>query len=155
MQNIQDGSFLNKFIKFINCKESLFAQIVKFAVVGGISFFIDAGILYLLTELFDVKYYLLFSGISFTVSVVINYILSMRFVFDGKEDLNKHSEFIIFVVLSIIGLGINQLVMWLLGELISRYVLLTSVYVLAVKIIATFIVMVWNFISRKIFLEKH
>lgn len=52
-----------------------------------------------------------------------------------------------FIVLSVIGLGINQLFMWLFVDMMHIYYMLS-------KIIATVIVMVYNFITRKIFLEK-
>ena len=84
---------------------------MKFGVVGVIAFCIDYGILALLTEVFGVNY-LVSATISFTVSVVFNYVASMRYVFTHKEGMSKRREFIIFVVLSVIGLGINNLCMW-------------------------------------------
>lgn len=48
--------------------------------------------------------------ISFSVSLIFNYVASMKFVFTHKEDMNRKKEFIIFVVLSIIGLLINNFV---------------------------------------------
>lgn len=128
-----------------NTKE-LFSQIIKFGFVGGTAFVIDAGLLFLLTEFCGIHY--LISGmISFTASVIYNYILSVKWVFDAKKDANKTQEFIVFIVLSVIGLGINQLFMWLFVDMMHIYYMLS-------KIIATVIVMVYNFITRKIFLEK-
>ena len=122
--------------------KKLFSQIIKFGFVGGTAFVIDAGLLFLLTEFCGIHY--LISGmISFTASVIYNYILSVKWVFDAK----KAQEFIVFIVLSVIGLGINQLFMWLFVDMMHIYYMLS-------KIIATVIVMVYNFITRKIFLEK-
>ncbi|HIT52268.1 MAG TPA: GtrA family protein [Candidatus Aveggerthella excrementigallinarum] len=123
----------------------LIAQFMKFGVVGVIAFCIDYGILALLTEVFGVNY-LVSATISFTVSVVFNYVASMRYVFTHKEGMSKRREFIIFVVLSVIGLGINNLCMWAGVELFGIHYLIT-------KIGATAIVMVWNFVTRKIFLD--
>ena len=126
--------------------KKLFSQIIKFRFVGGTAFVIDAGLLFLLTEFCGIHY--LISGmISFTASVIYNYILSVKWVFDAKKDANKTQEFIVFIVLSVIGLGINQLFMWLFVDMMHIYYMLS-------KIIATVIVMVYNFITRKIFLEK-
>lgn len=86
------------------------------------------------------------SGISFSASVVVNYILSMRFVFQGKQDMSKMQELGIFVVLSLIGLVFNQIIMYMLVEFFSIF------YAIA-KIFATMMVTIFNFISRKIFLE--
>ena len=126
--------------------KKLFSKIIKFGFVGGTAFVIDAGLLFLLTEFCGIHY--LISGmISFTASVIYNYILSVKWVFDAKKDANKTQEFIVFIVLSVIGLGINQLFMWLFVDMMHIYYMLS-------KIIATVIVMVYNFITRKIFLEK-
>lgn len=131
--------------------KKLIIQFMKFGVVGGIAFVVDYAIMVFLTEVFGIDY-LISSCVSFCVSVIVNYLLSMKFVFESRDDLKKHTEFVGFVILSVIGLGINQAVMYLvadvwLGDRIKR------AYLIA-KFIATFVVMIWNFISRKIFLEK-
>ena len=100
------------------------------------------------------------SALGFTVSVIVNYILSFKFVFERKEDMNRKAEFIIFVILSIIGLGLNQLIIWICTVPIYNNVawiqrlLGYNLAYTAAKVIATAIVMVNNFITRKIFLEK-
>jgi putative flippase GtrA len=99
----------------------------------------------LLTELCGVNY-LLSATFSFTVSVIFNYVASMRYVFSHKEGLSKRREFIIFVVLSVIGLGINDVLMWAGTGLLGVSYLIT-------KLVATVIVSLWNFITRKIFLD--
>ena len=120
-------------------------QLVKFGIVGVIAAFVDVGVLVILKELmhFDV---LLSSAISFSVSVTVNYILSMTFVFKSKNQ-SKLKEFFIFVLLSIGGLGLNQLVLWI-------GVKFTSVYYLIIKFLAMVIVSAYNFITRKVFLES-
>ena len=126
--------------------EKLIAQFMKFGVVGVIAFVIDYGLLALLTEAFGVNY-LVSATVSFTVSVVFNYVASMRYVFraqGGHESPVR--EFVIFVVLSVIGLGVNDLLMWLGSSVLG-------VSYLIVKIVATAIVMVYNFVTRKIFLD--
>lgn len=123
----------------------LIEQIMKFGVVGFLCFFIDYFVLFVVTEFLGIDY-LISSAISFSVSVVINYILSIKFVFNTKKDANKVKEFILFVVLSLVGLGINQIIMWFTVEKMAIY------YMIA-KIFATALVMVYNFITRKIFLE--
>ena len=99
--------------------KKLIAQLMKFGVVGVIAFIIDYGLLALLTEAFGVNY-LVSATISFTVSVVFNYVASMRYVFTHKEGMSRRREFIIFVVLSVIGLGINNACMWAGVELLER-----------------------------------
>ena len=99
-----------------------------------------------LTEFCGINY-LISSGISFVVSVIYNYILSVHWVFDVDKDGDKKKEFIVFILLSVIGLGLNQLLMWVF---VSR----VHVFYMLAKIFVTAIVMIYNFVTRKIFLEK-
>ncbi|CDM68235.1 GtrA family protein [Clostridium bornimense] len=126
--------------------KKLIDQIFKFGIIGALAFVIDYGIMILLTEVFNVNY-LISSGISFTISVIFNYICSMKYVFVGRDDMSREKEFIIFVILSVIGLGINQIIMWLMVDKLG-------IFYAIVKLFATAVVMVWNFVTRKIFLEK-
>ena len=129
--------------KLLNNK--LVQQILKFGVVGGTAFLIDYGIFTILSQFLSV-HYLIASIISFSVSVVYNYILSIKWVFDvTKKQTSK--EFIIFIILSVIGLVLNSLILYVCVDLIHIHELIG-------KIIATAIVMVYNFITRKIFIEK-
>ena len=125
--------------------KNLIAQFLKFGVVGFIAFFIDYGLLAFCTEVLGINY-LISATIGFTVSVVFNYIASMRYVFVHKEGMSRTKEFVIFVVLSVIGLLINNACMWAGVELLG-------IHYLIVKIGATVIVALWNFITRKILLD--
>ena len=125
--------------------KKLFAQFVKFGIVGVIATAIDFALLIFLTEVFQVNY-LVSATIAFSVAVIFNYLASMRFVFTHKEELSRRKEFIIFVVLSVIGLLINNACMWLGVEIFAIDYRIT-------KILATVIVTMWNFITRKIFLD--
>lgn len=125
--------------------QKLLAQIAKFGVVGVIAFVIDYGLLALLTEAFGVNY-LVSATISFTVSVVFNYVASMRYVFTHKEGMSRRREFIIFVVLSVIGLVLNDGIVLALNAGLGLEANIA-------KICATALVMVYNFVTRKIFLE--
>ncbi len=131
--------------------KKLIEQILKFGVVGFLCFFIDYGIMVALTELCGINS-VLSSGISFCVSVVVNYVLSIKVVFEADKDANKVRQFVVFLVLSVIGLGINSVIMWGGVRILEPF--MNRAYML-VKIFATGVVMVYNFITRKIFLEKH
>ncbi len=125
--------------------QKLLAQIVKFGIVGVIAFAIDFGVLVFLTEVFGLNP-VVSATISFIVSVIFNYLASMRYVFSHREGMSRQREFVIFVVLSAVGLGINDALMWLGTEVVTLDYRL-------VKLVATAVVMVWNFVTRKIFLE--
>ena len=115
----------------------LVQQFMKFGIVGVIAFAIDYGLMVALTEL---------AGVEYLLSATFNYLASMRYVFTHKEGLSRHREFVIFVVLSVIGLGINDALMWLGTSLLGISYLIT-------KIGATAVVMVYNFVTRKKFLD--
>ena len=127
---------------------NLIEQFMKFGVVGIVAFFIDYGVLMLLSQGFGVDA-VLSAGISFCVSVVFNYVASMRFVFTHRDDLSRSREFFIFIILSVIGLVINELIMLAgvaaLGD--------SALTVTITKLVATVIVLVWNFFSRKKWLD--
>ena len=125
--------------------KKLIVQLIKFGIVGVIAAIIDVGVLVLLKELLSMDV-LLASALSFSASVVVNYILSMLFVFKSDND-NKIKEFVVFVALSVGGLLLNQFIMWIGTEFLT-------IYYLWVKIFAFVFVPVYNFVTRKIFLEK-
>ena len=120
-------------------------QLIKFAIVGVIAAVVDVGVLVGLKEFLSVDV-LFASAISFSVSVTVNYLLSMTFVFKSKKQ-SKLKEFVVFVLLSVGGLCLNQLILWI-------GVNFTSVYYLVVKFLAMIIVPVYNFVTRKMFLES-
>ena len=125
--------------------KNLIKQLFRFGIVGGIAFLIDYSVLFICTEYLGI-YYLISSFISFTVSTVFNYIASVRWVFDVDQKKSQRRNFALFIVFSVIGVGINQCIMWFGVEKLDLYYML-------VKIGATAIVMVFNFVTRKMFLE--
>lgn len=123
----------------------LFQQIFKFGIVGGIAFIIDYGIMVISKELLGFSI-LLSAGLGFTISVIFNYIASVKWVFNVNKDKNEKKNFILFMIFSVIGLIITELIMFVGTNIIN-------ISYLIVKIAATAIVMVFNFITRKMFLE--
>lgn len=135
----------------------LFAQLMKFGVVGVIAFVIDFGILNLLVGHLHMNN-VVAATISFTIALCFNYLASMRFVFKHREDMARWMEMLIFVVSSVIGLLINDAIIGLSTATLpadaihtdhARYVLLTNIG----KIVATVVVAVWNFVIRKWLLD--
>lgn len=139
-------------------------QLIKFGFVGGLCFLIDfviATVLFhFMNGTFSKDVATLTGGFTgFTVSVIVNYILSMKFVFERREDMNRRTEFIIFIVLSVIGLGLNEVILLICGRLYDadgfmKDIFMDTMWFAASKIVATAIVMIYNFVTRKLFLEK-
>lgn len=126
--------------------QKLFKQIFKFVIVGGLSFVLDFLLYYIFTRFMAIPE-MLSQVMSFTISLIFNYLLSMKFVFIAKDNLKKHHEFMIFATLSVLGAGLN----WLMF-----YVMFYQMHIddLITKIIVAGVVMVFNFVTRKIFIEK-
>jgi len=136
----------------------LITQFLKFGIVGVISFVVDFS-LYTACNFLGCPY--LISGlIGFVVSVIVNYILSMKFVFERRDDMSRKKEFIIYVVLSTIGLGLNELLLYICVDVVYvNSAFLMGLYgerlaEIIAKVFATGVVMIYNFVSRKLILEK-
>ena len=125
--------------------KELALQFVRFASVGIISLAVDYGFMIILNEATDMGYFRA-CAFSYTLSIFVNYILSMKYVFHGKEDMSRMKEASIFFVLSLIGLFLNQMVMWFTVECLGIY------YAMA-KLLSTLMVTNYNYISRKKFFE--
>ncbi len=123
----------------------LIAQIMKFGVVGVIATVIDFGVM-------NVLYYglgldiLIANTAGFIISLVFNYLASMKYVFAHKEGMSRRREFVIFVVLSVIGLALNDGIVLALKSGLGLEANIA-------KVCATALVMVYNFVTRKVFLE--
>lgn len=137
--------FMTNKSKFSQSYNRLFYQLLKFGVVGGLAFIIDYLILIICKELLGFNV-LLSAALGFTISVIFNYIASVKWVFNVNKDKNEKKNFILFMIFSVIGLIITELIMFVGTNIIN-------ISYLIVKIAATAIVMVFNFITRKIFLE--
>lgn len=124
----------------------LITQFMKFGLVGGIAFVIDYGLLWVLHERVGIDS-IVANTLSFSASVIFNYIASMKYVFDSREDMSKTREVITFITLSLIGLLINDSIIAIAEKRLG-------IHLMIAKIFATVVVMVWNFCSRKILLEK-
>lgn len=120
-------------------KDRLF-EFIRFCVVGGLSLLVDLGVLYGLTDFFGV-HYLYSAGISFTVSVIFNYWLCVKYVFKNARHQTPRQA-TIFIGSSVVGLGLNQLCMWFFVEIILLH------YMIA-KLGATVIVTIWNYIMKR------
>ena len=72
----------------------------------------------------------------------MNYNLSVKWVFNVKVSNRKFGKFILFGIIGVVGLGLNELIIWLVTEKLH-------VYYLYSKMISTIIVLFWNFLARR------
>lgn len=118
-------------------------QIIKFCLTGGLCTIIDFGVLFVLTEQIGLSY-VISNIISVSLSTIVNYILSKIIVFNFSNTLRN---FVVFIILSIVGLIINE----------SLIILCVNVFTIDYKvgkIIATGVVMCFNYLTRKYMLKE-
>lgn len=128
--------------------DRLVAQVARFGVVGVVATLIDYGVLMVLSQGLGMDP-VLAAGVSFCVSLVFNYVASMRFVFSHREGMPRSREFVVFLALSAVGLALNEAIMRVGTSALGT----GAVEVTVVKAVATGVVMVWNFVSRKRWLD--
>ena len=120
-------------------------QFIRFVIAGGGCFLFELAVLYILTEYCGL-HYLISAGIAFTLSVIVNYILCVKWVFHAAKQKSIYATAIFFGS-SVFGLAINQFAMWLLVDVIGLY------YMMA-KIVATGIVTIWNYVMKRYALKR-
>lgn len=145
-------------------------EIFKFLVAGGFATLIDmlvmaAVIFFLNKEVFSNNFFnvilqssaqknqilqyssILGTGLGFAVGTVFNYIMSVKFVFSHKEYAKTFNGAALFVILSAAGFFIHLLGMWVFFEILK-------INYWAVKVFFTLLVLVFNYITRKVFIFK-
>ena len=83
------------------------------------------------------------AGVGFAIGLVVNYVLSTRWVFRQRAVTNRSWEFVIFAAIGVFGLGMTLLIV---ETLHVRF----GVWELIAKGVAVVIVFGWNFLARKI-----
>ncbi len=126
--------------------QPLYIQLLRYLIVGGIAFIVDFSILYLLVNFLGFNY-LIAAAISFITGLIINYLLSISWVFNRSPESVLSSSFLIFLVTGLVGLGLNEILMFFFTHIIGLEYLYS-------KIIAVPIVLFWNFISRKYLVNR-
>ena len=121
--------------------ESTPTQFLRYAVVGGVAFLIDFGALYALTDRAGVPY-LAAAALAFLLGLGTNYALSISWVFPTRKLGNRWVEFSVFALIGVVGLGLNELIIWQCTETLGLHYLVS-------KLVSAGIVLFWNFFARK------
>ena len=128
-------------------------EILRFILTGGVCTLIEYAALYLLKEWLHWRVSFA-TPVAFLISVVFNYILCVRWVFPGAKEGSRKAQ-LGFLITSGIGFFLNWALMLALTALIGEdAVLLTllgfeiKVYMVN-KVIATALVMVWNYFTKR------
>ena len=122
--------------------DNIFIQLFRYIFVGGTAFVVDFFFLYFFSDICGI-YYLISGILSFIISVLVNYIMSTKWVFNQDNIDNRVVEFNLFLLISTIGLVFTEILLWLFTDIFGLYYLIS-------KVIAAIIVLFWNFIARRI-----
>ena len=158
---------------FGQTKRELFWEIFRFLLVGGTATVVDYAVFYLFRQwllpaslgggVWNVISLVIATAFGFCTGLVVNWILSVKFVFravKNKEEADSKKGFAIFTIIGVIGLGITELGMILLVHIFPTITLFGVTEFLLpweewlAKVIMTCIVLVFNYVGRKIFVFK-
>jgi putative flippase GtrA len=126
---------------FFDKSDKTSIQLFKYFFVGGIAYTVDFGSLFILTDLVKV-HYLISAAIAFILGLITNYSLSIIWVFSKRTVADKRLEFILFSIIGLVGLGLNEVIIWFFTEWIHFHYLISKVF-------STVVVFFWNFFARK------
>ena len=132
---------------FASKSSNTIIQLIRYGFVGGAAFVLDISTLYFLADYCGI-HYLVSAAIAFTVGLTTNYLLSIIWVFSSRNQADTKKEFAVFTLVGLFGLGLTELLLWLLTDLLA-------VHYLYSKLVATAIVFFSNFGLRKILLFRN
>lgn len=150
-------------------KKQLFLEIFRFLLVGGVATLAD----YLVFWIFDALVFpeswgtlalVLSTALGFCVGLIVNWVLSVSFVFRETEEkisVRSKKPFLTFALIGLFGLLITELGVVLLVWAFPSFTLFgaTALFGTAwekwlAKAIMTCLVLVWNYLGRKIFIFR-
>lgn len=134
-----------KLIKYVFSKEFII-QVIMFGIAGGTTSIIDWGVLAICVRVFHLAP-MLGNVLSFFVSAPYNYWANDKFVFKFDNEKGKKRVFVTFVALAFVGFLINQITMYVGNSLLHFNPLI-------VKVAGIALAAIFNFLSRKLILEK-
>jgi len=128
-------------------------QAAKFFLVGTLNTFVDLGVLNLLMWTFKIyrgAFYSVFAAISFLAATTNSYFWNKFWTFEKRKESLKTKEFLKFLVITTIGLGINVGVASFIVNVIGpKFGLTEKIWANVGKIIAAFFAFIWNFLGSK------
>lgn len=122
--------------------DNIIIQFFRYVFVGGTAFVVDFFFLYFFSDICGI-YYLISAVFSFIISVLVNYVMSTRWVFNQDNIENKVVEFNLFMLISTIGLVFTEILLYFFTDICGIHYLIS-------KIISAVIVLFWNFLARRV-----
>lgn len=127
-------------LQFID--KALIWKFIKFGIVGLSGVVVDFAFTYICKEWIKIPKYIA-NAIGFTIAAISNYIFNRIWTFHSHNP-EITIEFIKFFVISLIGLAINTIILWILVSKFNRRFYISKLFAIGV-------VMIWNFIANLIY----
>lgn len=143
------NSFVAFCRRYLPKRDALLGQLWRYCITGGIAFVVDFGLFTLFLYGLDF-HYLLANFFGLMGGLVVNYLISIGWVFTACErnfEQKKFFEFFLFSLIGFLGVGLNQLLMWGMVGLLEWSPMFS-------KIVAAVLVLMWNFGGRKLLLFR-
>ena len=134
-------------------KNKRLGEIIRFAVAGAGGFVVEMLTLVLLKEKLGLDT-LVATPIAFLLGITVNYVLCVLWVFEGAREQSAKSRLGFFLT-SAVGLLINELLMLLFRVIWGEDTVLMTIFSFPVslymvnKVIATGVVMIWNYFTKR------
>lgn len=130
--------------------KSLITKFIKFGIVGASGMVVHFAVLYLLRDMVHINQFIA-NTIGFITAATTNYFLNRIWTFRSHEK-QVGVEYLKFILVSVIGLGINNGTLWLGGNLLPDWNLDWRFYILWV--VAVGVTTLWNFFGNMLFTFK-
>ena len=142
-----------------DARRKLIFEFLRYAVVGGISALVDMGVNYAMLFWIlggtkdDTALVAISVALGFIVGLAVNFVLSNIFVFRSAEQQKEGKTlkaFLIYVGVGVIGFGLTELLTILGTNIIGD----SGFWYLVLTCFVKGIVLVWNYVGRKIFVYR-
>lgn len=125
----------------------IITKFIKFGIVGASGMVVHFGVLYLFKEVVGLNPFLA-NTIGFVTAATTNYILNRIWTFRSQEK-QVAVEYLKFILVSVIGLGVNNGTMWITGKLLPDWFNDWRFYL--IWVFAVGVTTLWNFFGNMLF----
>jgi putative flippase GtrA len=119
-------------------------KIIKYFFVGGIAAIVDISLFIIFAKFLSYNY-LIVGALTFIIATLVNYTLSIKFVFQSGTKHKKKKEVLLVYLVSAFGLTFNLIILYICHDIINMEITIS-------KLIATALVFFWNYFIRKYFI---
>lgn len=119
-------------------------KIVRYFFVGGIAAVVDIALFAIFAKYLGYNY-IAVACVSFFAATLVNYLISIKFVFESGARHGKKKEVSLVYLVSGVGLGLNLLILYISISILG-------IEKITSKVIATGLVFFWNYYARKHFI---